>query len=92
MTTFKYLGVVFDNFSHDLEGSRGLCTEFGILGRIRGFLTKEVSILVYNTLKFCHCLIIAISLVVVCYNKTRIDYSVCNIDRRVINYVLHTLL
>ena len=75
VTAFKYLGVAFDNFMAWKAQADHVCKKVacrvGILGRIRGFLTKEVSILVQ------------ISLGVVCYNKTRIDYSVCNIDRRV---------
>ena len=54
VTTFKYLGVVFDNFmtwkAHADYVYKKVACRVGILGRIRGFLTKEVSILVHNTL------------------------------------------
>ena len=54
MTTFKYLGVVFDNFmtwkAHADYVCKKVACRVSILGRIRGFVTKEVSILVYNTL------------------------------------------
>ena len=54
VTTFKYLGVVFDNFmtwkAHADYVCKKVACRVGILGRIRGFLTKEVSILVHNTL------------------------------------------
>ena len=54
VTTFKYLGVVFDNFmtwkAHADYVCKKVACSVGILGRIRGFLTKEVSMLVHNTL------------------------------------------
>ena len=54
MTTFKCLGVVFVNFTtwkaHADYVCKKVACRVGILGRIRGFLTKEVSVLVHNTL------------------------------------------
>ena len=52
VTTFKYLGVVFDNFmtwkAHADYVCKKMAYRVSILGHIRGFLTKEMSILVYN--------------------------------------------
>ena len=84
VTTFKYLGVVFDNFKtrkvHADYVRKKVACRVGILGRIRGFLAKEVSILDHNTL-ILQLFDYSISLRVVCYNNTGIDYSVCKIDR-----------
>lgn len=44
MRTFKYLGEAFDNLCKKMVNG------VSILGRIRGFMTKEATILVYNIL------------------------------------------
>ena len=42
---------MFENFNHDLEGSRGLIVKrVSILGRVRSFVTKEAATLVHNAL------------------------------------------
>ena len=49
-TTFKYLGVVFDNFmiwkAHAECVCKKVATTVGILGHIRSFATEEAAILV----------------------------------------------
>ena len=54
ITIFKYLGVVFDNFmtwkAHADYVCKKVATRVMILGRVRGFVTKEASILVYNAI------------------------------------------
>ena len=53
-TTFKYLGVVFDNFmawkAHADCVCKKVASRVTILGRVRSFVTKETAILVHNTL------------------------------------------
>ena len=53
-TTFKYLGVVFDNFmtwkAHVDYVCKKVASTVSILGRVRSFVTKEAAILVHNTL------------------------------------------
>ena len=53
-TTFKYLGVVFDNFmtwkAHVDYVIKKVASRVTILGRVRSFATKEAAILVRNTL------------------------------------------
>ena len=54
VTTFKYLGVVFDNFMSWKAHADYVCkkkaTRVGVLGRIRGFIRKKASVLVHNTI------------------------------------------
>ena len=54
ITIFKYLGVVFDNFmtwkAHADYVCKKVATRVMIRGRVRGFVTKEASILVYNAI------------------------------------------
>ena len=54
-TTFKYLGVVFDNFmtwkAHAGYVGRKVASRVSILGRVRSFVTKEAATLVHNALR-----------------------------------------
>ena len=53
-TTFKYLGVVFDNFmtwkAHADYVCKKVASRVSILGRVRSFVTKEAATLVHNAL------------------------------------------
>ena len=53
-TTFKYLGVVFDNFmtwkAHADYVCKKVTSRVGLLGRVRSFVTKEAATLVHNAL------------------------------------------
>ena len=53
-TSFKYLGVVFDNFmtwtAHADYVCKKVASRVNILGRIRSFVTKEAAALVHNAL------------------------------------------
>jgi len=53
-TTFKYLGVVFDNFmtwkAHADYVHEKVASRVGLLGRVRSFVTKEAATLVHNAL------------------------------------------
>lgn len=53
VTTFKYLGIVFDNFmtwkAHTDYVCKKVAVRVNILSRIRGCLTKRRAGLVYNT-------------------------------------------
>ena len=53
-TTFRYLGVLFDNFmtwkAHVDYVCKKVARRVSILGRVRSFVTKEAAILVNNTL------------------------------------------
>ena len=52
--TFKYLGVLFDNFmtwkAHADYVCRKVASRVSILGRVRSFVTKEAATLVHNAL------------------------------------------
>ena len=62
MRTLKYLSVVFDNVmiwkAHADHLCKKVANRLSILGRMRGFITKDAAILVYNILIlpiFDHC-------------------------------------
>ena len=53
-TTFKYLGLVFDNFmtwkAHADYGCKKLASRVSVLGRVRSFVTKEAAAKLFTTL------------------------------------------
>lgn len=78
MRTLKYLGVVFDNVmiwkAHADYLCKKVANRLSILGRMRGFITKDAAILVYNILIlpiFDHCDIALSSLLRQDYDRLR---------------------